>query len=228
MKKTLLISVAAIALTAASFASAQTPNRGGPGAAPAAPSNATPSTTAPAPSSAPAEIQATPDHGPAAKPGTNKGAKSTTTPPTQRNTQQQPNKGAPPSNAAQTEPQHGAPNNAQQNERSGTNERERSGTNDRQGANERPMTSRNVSLTTEQRTTIRTKVLTSSAPRVQGRVNFDIRVGVVVPREVRVVALPTEIIEIEPTWRGYMYFVSGDQIIVVEPGTLRIVAVLDV
>ncbi len=36
------------------------------------------------------------------------------------------------------------------------------------------------------------------------------------------------IIEIEPPWRGYMYFVYNDEIIVVEPGTLRIVAVIEV
>ena len=86
--------------------------------------------------------------------------------------------------------------------------------------------SSSVSLTTEQRTTIRTTVLTSSAPRVTN-VNFNVRVGTVVPRTVRIVPLPATIIEIEPTWRGYMYFVYQDEIIVVEPGTLRIVAVLD-
>ena len=132
-------------------------------------------------------------------------------------------------NNAATEQRGGTKEGANANERSGTkqgaNENERSGT--KQGANERPMASKNVSLTTEQKTTIRSKVLTSSAPRVTN-VNFDIKVGVVVPRTVRIVPLPVELVEIEPTWRGYMYFVRGDEIIVVEPGTLRIVAVLDV
>jgi len=89
------------------------------------------------------------------------------------------------------------------------------------------MRSSNVSLTTEQKTVIRSKVLTSSAPRVTN-VNFDIRVGTVVPRAVRIAPVPVTLIEIEPTWRGYMYFVSGDTIIVVEPRTLEIVAVLEV
>lgn len=110
----------------------------------------------------------------------------------------------------------------------GENERTPAAGGSKQGAAERPMNSKSVSLTTEQKTTIRKTVLTSSAPRVTGRVNFDIRVGTVVPRTVRVVALPRAILEIEPEWRGYMYFVSGDQIIVVEPRTLEIVAVLDV
>ena len=87
------------------------------------------------------------------------------------------------------------------------------------------MTSKNVSLTTEQKTTIRQTVLTASAPRVTN-VNFDIRVGVAVPRTVRVAPLPATIISIEPEWRGYMYFVYNDEIIIVEPRTLQIVAVL--
>ncbi len=89
------------------------------------------------------------------------------------------------------------------------------------------MRSSNVSLTTEQKTVIRSKVLTSSAPRVTN-VNFDIRVGTVVPRAVRIAPVPVTLIEIEPTWRGYMYFVYADEIIIVEPRTLQIVAVLQV
>jgi len=89
------------------------------------------------------------------------------------------------------------------------------------------MRTSNVSLTTEQKTTIRSKVLISSAPRVTN-VNFDIRIGTVVPRTVRIAPVPRTLVEIEPTWRGYMYFVYHDEIIVVEPGTLRIVAVLEV
>jgi hypothetical protein len=89
------------------------------------------------------------------------------------------------------------------------------------------MTSSNVSLTTEQRTTIRQTVLTGSAPRVTN-VNFDIKVGTVVPRTVRIAPLPVTLIEIQPAWRGYMYFVYNDEIIVVEPGSLRIIAVLEV
>ena len=49
-----------------------------------------------------------------------------------------------------------------------------------------------------------------------------------VPRTVRIAPVPVALVEIEPTWRGFMYFVSGDTIIVVEPRTLEIVAVLEV
>jgi hypothetical protein len=59
-------------------------------------------------------------------------------------------------------------------------------------------------------------------------VTFDIKVGTVVPRNVRIVPVPPTLVEIEPSWRGFMYFVRGDEIIVVDPKSLEIVAVLDV
>jgi hypothetical protein len=91
---------------------------------------------------------------------------------------------------------------------------------------QRPMTQSNVSLTTEQKTTIRNTVI-NTAPKVTN-VDFDVKVGVVVPRTVRVAPVPRTIVDIQPEWRGFMYFVYADEIIIVEPRTLRIVAVLEV
>ena len=62
-------------------------------------------------------------------------------------------------------------------------------------------------------------------PRVS-KVDFQINVGATVPRTVHVVQLPATVIQIHPAWRGYMYFVVGDEIVIVEPGTMRIVAVI--
>jgi len=84
-----------------------------------------------------------------------------------------------------------------------------------------------ATLTTEQRTKIRQTVLAGgNVPRATN-VNFSVSVGTVVPTSVRVVAVPTVIVDIHPQWRGYMYFVVGDQIIIVDRNH-RIVAVLDV
>ena len=58
--------------------------------------------------------------------------------------------------------------------------------------------------------------------------DFNLSVGTPVPRSVRIVAVPREIIEIEPQWRGYEYFMVGDQIVIVDPRSMEIVAVLDV
>jgi hypothetical protein len=83
-----------------------------------------------------------------------------------------------------------------------------------------------ASLSVEQRTRVREVIVKQgNAPRVTN-VNFSLSVGTVVPRTVRVVALPGPVIEIYPSWRGYLYFMVGDQIVVVEPGSLRIVAVI--
>jgi hypothetical protein len=91
-----------------------------------------------------------------------------------------------------------------------------------------PSSGAKVSLSTEQKTKIRETVIKSSnAPRVSN-VNFSISVGTTVPRTVRYVPLPRTVVEIYPEWRGYDYFLVGDQIVVVDPRTLRIVAVLEV
>ena len=42
------------------------------------------------------------------------------------------------------------------------------------------------------------------------------------------VTVPDTIVEIHPAWRGYSYFIVDDEIIIVEPSTFKIVAVLTV
>jgi hypothetical protein len=82
-------------------------------------------------------------------------------------------------------------------------------------------------LTTEQRTTIRKTVLSGgNVPRATN-VNFNVSVGTTVPTSVRVVAVPSTLIEIYPEWRGHMYFVVNDEIIIVDSNH-RIVAVIAV
>jgi hypothetical protein len=84
-----------------------------------------------------------------------------------------------------------------------------------------------VNLTPEKRTRIHEVFIKERrAPRVE-RVDFDLAVGAAVPRSVRIVAVPRDIIEIEPEWRGYEYFMVGDQIVIVNPRSMEIVAVLD-
>jgi hypothetical protein len=83
-----------------------------------------------------------------------------------------------------------------------------------------------VNLTADQRSRIRQTVIKeTNAPRVSN-VNFKLTVGTVVPKTVRVVPVPATIVEIQPAWRGFLYFLVGDQVVIVEPGTLRIVAII--
>jgi hypothetical protein len=65
-----------------------------------------------------------------------------------------------------------------------------------------------------------------NAPRVTN-INFSINVGTAVPRTARVVAVPEVIVEIHPAWRGFLYFVYEDEIVIVDPNTYRIVAVIE-
>jgi uncharacterized protein DUF1236 len=83
-----------------------------------------------------------------------------------------------------------------------------------------------VNLSTEQRTRIHEIIIGErAAPRVNG-VDFALRVGTPVPRSVRLVEVPRTIVEIEPRWRGFEYFLVGDEIVIVDPRNMEIVAVL--
>jgi hypothetical protein len=84
-----------------------------------------------------------------------------------------------------------------------------------------------VNITPEKRTEIHQVFIKErAAPRVD-RVDFDLSVGTPVPRSVRFIPVPTTIVAIEPTWRGYDYFMVADQIVIVDPRSMEIVAIID-
>jgi hypothetical protein len=58
-------------------------------------------------------------------------------------------------------------------------------------------------------------------------VNFSVKVGTTVPTSVHVVAVPQVLVDIYPEYRGHMYFVVGDEIIIVDRNH-RIIAVIAV
>jgi hypothetical protein len=80
-------------------------------------------------------------------------------------------------------------------------------------------------LTTEQRSRITTVIKEQHIAPVSN-VNFSVTVGTRVPREIGFHPLPQEIVTIYPEWRGYEFFLVRDEIVVVDPRTLEIVAVL--
>jgi Protein of unknown function (DUF1236) len=88
-------------------------------------------------------------------------------------------------------------------------------------------TGMNARLTDEQRTRIRDSVIhAAGAPRV-GHVDFDVTVGTAVPRgRIHVIPVPEMLVRIEPTWRGFEYFVYEDEVVIVNPRDMRIVAVV--
>jgi len=87
----------------------------------------------------------------------------------------------------------------------------------------------NVALNDRQRTQIRDTVINGrGAPRV-GRVDFDVNVGTIVPRgHLHLVRVPQTLVRIDPGWRGFLYFVYNDEVVIVDPHDMRIVEVLPV
>jgi len=86
-------------------------------------------------------------------------------------------------------------------------------------------TTGSININNEQRTEITQIFRSEKVDRID--VDFDINVGVAVPRTVVLRPLPVRVIEIVPAYRGYEYFVLADgRIIIVEPGTLKIVYIL--
>ncbi len=85
----------------------------------------------------------------------------------------------------------------------------------------------NVRLSQQQRAQIHRRIIDArGAPRA-GHVNFDVRVGTMIPRgRIRIMPVPQTLVRIQPRWRGYLYFVYADEIVVVNPRDMRIVAVL--
>jgi hypothetical protein len=81
-------------------------------------------------------------------------------------------------------------------------------------------------LSSEQRTKI-TTVIRGQHIAPATNVNFSISVGTRVPRDVSFHPLPAEVVTIYPEWRGYEFILVNDQIVVVDPRTFEIVAVIE-
>jgi hypothetical protein len=87
-----------------------------------------------------------------------------------------------------------------------------------------------ISLSTQQRTRIQNVVLHRgfiSRFRVSN-VDFDVDVGVRVPRRFHLFVIPEDIVLIEPEFSGYLCFVYDDELVIVDSVTYMIVAVIPV
>lgn len=81
-------------------------------------------------------------------------------------------------------------------------------------------------LTTEQRSKITASLKQQQAPRVSN-VSFSIAIGTAIPASTHRAPLPAAVIETYPAWRGYEYVMVGDEILIIDPATLRIVAIIE-
>lgn len=116
---------------------------------------------------------------------------------------------------------------AQQPEHGNSSTAQRQGTRNEPHGLQGNASGTNVKLSDQQRTDLKRTVINGSgAPKV-GHVDFDVTVGTVVPRDrIHIVPVPETLVQIEPSWRGFLYFVYEDDIVVVDPHNMQIVAVL--
>ncbi|MET4149053.1 MULTISPECIES: DUF1236 domain-containing protein [unclassified Bradyrhizobium] len=193
------------------------------------------------PSSSPAQTQAPASSQNASGQGANtaSGANTAQTPSSggQAQTGQPANQANPPSSQAQTNtPSNGNAQNA--NPASNSNQAQSpTGTGStntaQQPANQQNAADRSsstnvnasVNINDQQRTRI-SQSISHLDVRPLDRVNFSLSVGVAVPRDVRLQPLPAEVVEVVPQYRGYNFVLVKDEIVIVEPSSYQIVAVL--
>jgi hypothetical protein len=82
-----------------------------------------------------------------------------------------------------------------------------------------------AALSTEQHAKIRDTLRGEKAERLTS-VPFATTVGEVIPGTVHLYSLPVSIVEYAPQYRDYEYILVCDEILIVDPRTLRIVAVI--
>ena len=83
-----------------------------------------------------------------------------------------------------------------------------------------------AALSTEQHAKIRDTLRVEKSERLTS-VPFSTKVGEAIPGTVHLYVLPVSIMEYAPQYRGYEYIMVGDEILIVDPRTLQIVAVID-
>lgn len=86
-----------------------------------------------------------------------------------------------------------------------------------------------VQLNSEQRTKISQTIKQKDVNLrhvERSRINFNITVGAVVPRSFTLYPLPAPIVAVVPAYRGYLYIVVDDELLIIHPQTYEIVAVI--
>jgi hypothetical protein len=86
---------------------------------------------------------------------------------------------------------------------------------------------KSVQLSQDQRSRIGSVIGKSSSARVSANVNFNVSVGTRVPSDVHVVVVPQDVVEIVPQYEGFDYVVVGEQILIIDPDDMEIVAIID-
>lgn len=82
-----------------------------------------------------------------------------------------------------------------------------------------------IALDTQQQTSVG-QAIAQRGVKPLTNVDFSIAVGTKVPAPVQLRALPADVVTFVPQYRGYSYVVVEEQIVIVDPGTQEIVAIV--
>ena len=80
-------------------------------------------------------------------------------------------------------------------------------------------------LTTHQRTKITTIIKKRKVK--PAHLNISVHVGARIPATVHFYPLPVQVVEVYPEWRGYDFILVGDEIVIINPRSHEIVAILE-
>jgi hypothetical protein len=83
-----------------------------------------------------------------------------------------------------------------------------------------------VQLSQDQRTKIHAVIGKGNAPRVSSDVNISVSIGATLPSNVHVEVLPEDVVEVVPQYEGFEYVLLGDEILIIDPDNLAIVAIV--
>jgi hypothetical protein len=101
------------------------------------------------------------------------------------------------------------------------------------GENGKQMTGRNVQATGktnlphDKAARVAQTLMAGGAARNSQNINVDVSVGAALPADVVVNPLPVTIVDFVPEFRGYDYFVMGDEIVIVDPVTRQVVEIIE-
>jgi hypothetical protein len=126
-----------------------------------------------------------------------------------------------------TNTQRGAEKNNRTNMQRGAQENERRGMNGRiQERGGRSGSAKSVQLSEKQRTQIKDIIVKDRNVARVNSTHFPVAVGTAVPHNVHVAVLPPDVVRVVPEYRGFDYVVAGGQLLIIDPGTMEIVAIL--
>ena len=115
----------------------------------------------------------------------------------------------------------GTPRGANETDKSGA------GVNGQNAGNAPASRGANVQLSQDQRSKIMATIGKGSSARATTNIRFNISVGARVPRDVHIAVLPEDVVEIVPQYEGFDYVMVGDEILIIDPNSLDIIAVIE-